>query len=145
MTLSCSFVALPAASLDIFWMAAYAHKRHVHKQAAAAWPRPLEHDDDTSYVLLYDSRLHRTSDPGAPANANRHQEQVEARDSATEFQLYDSRLLIRESQSTQIAGSQNNSPAASANEPAQGGEPAGWLVRETQLVLPAARLDDAAR
>ncbi|CAA3006436.1 Leucine-rich repeat-containing protein 26 [Olea europaea subsp. europaea] len=124
----------------------------------------------SSYGLLYDSRLHRTLDGNLSSSASTDRGENEiSRATGTpgssyvdeffnepeagnalgmdwnEIPLYDSRLLVRESQSympTRIEHSKDEL----ANQPGGKWPPASAMVlRESQLTIRAARLEDSAR
>ena len=163
-TLNCSFIAYPAESLDVIWLVNYNHQRH--HQSSADTPEggaELQRFSGASsrlpaeerFVVLYDSKLHRLSQlaggqssnaaaannssdasseqpvvAGSAASNDNHQQHL------SEVSLYGNRLLVRETRHSASPLSATFDSAAAAAES---------ILKESQVIIQAAHVDDSAR
>lgn len=167
MTLKCSFLVYPESSLDIVWLANYnhAHGRHMsNHNAPVSEPSDANQLGQTQtdlrgrlpaeerFIVLYDSKLHRVSQPDAIRNSTsnydsatsnnveqtstRQYEQPDQLDQdqtlnskqVSEISLYGSRILIRETRAAEH----------------ELGDATG-ILKESQIIIQSARADDSAR
>lgn len=125
--MSCSFYAYPESSVDIIWLVDYNNQR---------WPRggarpgrsALPGAEDR-IAVLYDSKLHLQQRRPGP-------------DSWLETPLHGNRVLVRESRASSLLVP--NSIRSGQPEPVPNRDEIA-VLKETQIIIQAAHVDDSAR
>lgn len=142
-TMSCSFYAYPDSSADILWLVDYYALGERKSRAGKS--------EQQRYSLLYDSRLQLKQHQ---QQAQRHQQHNKMEDpNWFQIQLYEARLVVRESRSALQALQCANQEANSTSELAESNyidspdsmQPLFSVLKESQLVIQAAHADDSAR